>query len=333
LKREIVLLLILGLGSLFFTQAKDPPKGFPPLPPGEDVQLIQSKVDIGRELFFDPILSIDSSVACASCHLPEYAFSGGPMKSNVGISEVPLIRNTPALFNLAWYEAMGWTTQSSTIEEHISIPLTHPDEMASNWDYIVKSLRENDTYPSLFEDAYGDAVIDSARVVEVLGQFLRNLISANSRYDRAVRGELHLTEKELAGLELVNDQVKTGCLHCHVTDAHLLGTNGLSAINGLLPSDLDPGRYSQTSDSIDYGRFKTPSLRNLKYTAPYMHDGRFATLEEVIDFYDKDVHSLPGLDSKLQFAVGGLGLSPKEKEQIIAFLNALNDESFVSNNQ
>lgn len=309
------------------------PKGFPPLPDNAENPLTESGIQLGEKLFFDVRLSADESMSCATCHQPEYAFSGGPVTANAGITGQLQSRNTPPLFNLAWYETMAWDGRSNSIEEHLHIPILSEGEMGGSWQGINKRLKADNTYSALSLDAFGKDGVDSTVIVKAIAQYLRTLISADSKYDKAIRGELFLDEDELAGLELVNDQVKAACLHCHVTDAHVLGTNGKMSVNGLAISGEDRGRFDLTGDSSDIGRYKTPSLRNLRYTAPYMHDGRFETLEEVLDFYNEDVQAHPGLDSKFAFARKGLGLSGEEKRQIIAFLDALNDESFVDSGE
>jgi cytochrome c peroxidase len=323
--------LIVGLAGLSVAWIDKKLRFFPPPIPSEN-QLSDAGIALGKRLFFDTALSSDSSLSCGSCHVPESAFSGAGHSFNIGINGDAMRRNTPALFNLAWYTSMNWDGSLPSIEAQATSPITSPLEMGNTWPELIGQLEKDDVYVQSFKEAFGDAPIDSVHIGLALGQYLRSLISADSRYDQALRGEYYLSEDEYAGFELVNDQVRTGCLHCHVTDVHALGTTGEMAVNGLTDPDQDSdlGHFEFSKDSNDIGRFKIPSLRNLAYTAPYMHDGRFETLEEVMHFYNTGVHDLENLDSKFSFARQGLGLSEKEIEQIIAFLHTLNDPAFVA---
>jgi cytochrome c peroxidase len=174
-------------------------------------------------------------------------------------------------------------------------------------------------------------------IAKAIGQFLRTLISYQSKFDRSLAGKEHLGKDEFEGLVLMNDMTKGDCLHCHTTDSDMLGTirtfsnNGLDNINDPMQYP-DKGLGGITGNPADYGKFRIPSLRNVALTAPYMHDGRFATLEEVMDFYSEGVHQSVNIDSKMGLAhQGGVRLTPDEKRKIIAFLNALTDSVFIRN--
>jgi cytochrome c peroxidase len=179
--------------------------------------------------------------------------------------------------------------------------------------------------------------IDSVLISKAIAQFERTLISNNSRYDKALRGESYFNEDEFAGFTLVNDQSKASCLQCHTTDSDALGTNGAFSNNGLdgfntTSEYTDQGLGDITNRTEDIGQFKIPTLRNIAVTGPYMHDGRFKTLKEVIDFYSEGLHLSPNVDSRLIHAhKGGANLTENEKHQIIAFLNSLTDSIFITN--
>lgn len=209
--------------------------------------------------------------------------------------------------------------------------------MNLQWQYAVKRLKQNKFYKLKFELAFGKREIDSMMVSKALGQFLRTLISYQSKFDRALAGYDYLNKDENAGFILMNDMTKGDCLHCHTTDADALGTLGIFSNNGLdqvkdIKYYKDKGLGGYTGNISDYGKFKVPSLRNIAVTAPYMHDGRFSTIEEVLDFYSEGVQQSINIDSKMEFAhQGGACLTAKEKEQIISFLKTLTDSTFLNN--
>ncbi|MDX1349959.1 MAG: cytochrome c peroxidase [Putridiphycobacter sp.] len=336
----IILAAILIFG---FTQTKKPtaylfPKlqAFPPMPVNPTNLVTIEGVELGRYLFYDPILSSDSSIACATCHQQAFAFSDGHKRFSEGINNTKLKRNTPALFNLAWNEALFWDGKAENIEHQVFFPVTDHQEMDLNWQMAERRLNKSTFYRNLFLNAFGVAEIDSVLVSKAIAQFERTILSYNTRLDRALRREVFLTKEELKGLELLNDQSKGNCLHCHPTDANFVGSTGKFSNNGLdvanSPSDYkDKGRGGVTGIPNDMGLFKIPSLRNIAVTAPYMHDGRFNTLEEVLDFYTEGVNKSINIDSKMHFShATGVSLSAEEKKQIIIFLNALTDSVLIS---
>lgn len=312
------------------------PFGFPAMPVRAGAPVTEEGALLGRYLFYDPVLSADSTMACASCHRQEYAFSDGPKRFSAGRNGMRTARNTMPLFNLAWYPAFFWDGRAAGIEEQVSHPLRSPDEMHVEWAVAAQRLHRNDRYAMMFQAAFGTADIDSARITSAIGQFLRTLISYRSKYDRAIAGEVAFTEEEYAGFKLMNDQTKGDCLHCHTTDAGVLGTTLRFSNNGLDPvmdpeAYVDKGRGAVTGKVTDAGRFMIPSLRNVAFTAPYMHDGRFSTLEEVLAFYSTGVHPCANIDPKMEFADRhGAGLSKEEQRSIIAFLRTFSDTAFVT---
>ena len=295
--------------------------------------ITEEGVELGRYLFYDKRLSADGSISCGSCHKQHLAFADDKAFS-IGVNGDTLLRNTPPLYNLAWYDRLFWDGKSADIESQVHHPLRSKEEMNMDWKLIVKRLRSDAFYRRQFRRIYGKN-IDSSLVVRAIGEFERSLISANSKYDQALKGERYFSKDEYDGFVLMNDQNKGNCLHCHTTDGNALGTTGGFSNNGLtfaqnISDFRDTGLGGVTQKKEDYGKFKIPSLRNIELTAPYMHDGRFKTLEEVLHFYANDVKNSPTLDSKMgphdELAIH---LTEEEQRKIIAFLKTLTDSSFI----
>jgi cytochrome c peroxidase len=294
-------------------------------------------VELGRFLFYDPILSRDSTFSCGSCHRQEVAFSDAPNQFSKGINGELTKRNTMPLYNLAWYERFFWDGRANSIEDQVFEPVRKHSEMDLNWKIAEERIRRNQWYKSKFLEVFGNVAIDSALIAKAIGQFERVLISHHSKYDSVIRGEAKFTMDEFQGFVLVNDQSMADCLHCHITDAHALGTSGKFSNNGIQMSQSaknfqDNGLGDVTGEIKDLGKFRIPSLRNIAVTAPYMHDGRFNTLREVLDYYSSGLKPSFNIDSKMQSAHrGGVQLTEEEKDQIIAFLNTLTDSVFLTN--
>lgn len=285
---------------------------------------------LGRHLFYDPILSVDSTVSCASCHAQNHAFADSKVKST-GVNNQLTDRNSMPLFNLVWYESYFWDGRANTLEEQVAHPIHDKGEMNNNWSDLIENLKQIEWYKDLFLKAYNTTLIDSTLIVDALVQFELTLISANSKYDSALQRKVLFTPNEYQGFVIANDQSMGDCFHCHTTDANAVGTKGTFSNNGLpMNSSIDLGKGRFSGDPKDSAQFKIPSLRNLKFTAPYMHDGRFKTLEEVIDFYSEGVELNNYTDSKMQYAHrGGVKLTDLQKQQLLAFLGTLNDYQFV----
>jgi cytochrome c peroxidase len=245
-----------------------------------------------------------------------------------------------SLANLLWARKLFWDGRAAGLEEQAITPLTNQHEMGQSLEKSAKKLSETANYPALFKLVYGDENITGNRIVKAIAQFERTLISANSRYDQYLRGAYKPTTDELKGIELFNNapQPEKGirganCAHCHggvKTYMELFHNNGLDSI------PKDAGIAALTGLAADRGRFKVPTLRNIALTAPYMHDGRFKTLDEVVDHYSDHVKESTSLSSFLRGEsneAGGktLKLLPIEKKQIIAFLNMLTDSTFITN--
>lgn len=312
---------------------------FPNMPVAEKNPVTVEGVALGRQLFYDPILSLDSAMSCSTCHNQKAAFSDAPNVFSSGRNGSLMKRNTMPLFNLAWYPAFFWDGRASGIEEQVFHPVREKNEMALDWIGAAARLENNISYKTQFTQIFGNSEIDSVQISYAIAQFLRTLISYRSKYDQVLEGKAIFTKEEYEGFILVNDQTKGDCIHCHTTDGAALATtlvfsnNGLDAVLNADEYD-DKGRGAVTGKQSDNGKFMVPSLRNLAFTAPYMHDGRFKTLDEVIDFYSEGVKLSPNIDAKMEFAhKGGPGLSCEEKEKIIAFLHTLSDSAFVADPQ
>lgn len=334
----ISLLVMSVSSSITTTPYKFPQlRFFPKMPVSAKNPVTNEGVELGRYLFYDSILSIDRTMSCASCHKQEAAFSDSPQQFSKGRNGTAMKRNTMPLFNLAWYPAFFWDGRANSIEEQVFHPVRTYNEMNLNWNVAASRLKKSKFYTAKFKLAFGNSEIDSVKITYTIAQFMRTLISYQSKYDQVINGKVLFTKDEFEGFNLANDQTKGDCIHCHITDGDALGTtlvfsnNGLDAVSG--PDDFkDKGRGSATGKSSDNGKFIVPSLRNLLFTAPYMHDGRFKTLEEVINFYSEGLQKSATVDSKLEFVhQGGAKLSGENKRKIIAFLYTLSDSSFVSN--
>lgn len=313
-------------------------ENFPKMPQNTNNIVTIEGANLGRYLFYDNILSKNNSLSCSSCHIQKFAFSDSLNQFSKGINGVLTNRNTLPLFNLAWYPKLFWDGKAETIEDQIFHPVKNPNEMGLTWKEAAEKISNNKFYAKQFKIVFGNRVIDSVLITNAIAQFLRTLISNNSKFDRVLIGKDYFTPDEYKGFELVNDMTKGDCLHCHTTDNNALGTNGKFSNNGLDNIQnpilfLDKGFGAITNKLSDYGKFKTPSLRNLSFTAPYMHDGRFKTLEEVLDFYSEGVQNSINLDDKMGLIHERVKLSKEEKKQILAFLKTLNDSSFVKNSK
>jgi len=304
----------------------DLPEGFPPLPVPPDNVLTMERVELGRMLFYDPILSRDSSISCASCHLQGLAFTDAKAISP-GIEGRIGVRNTPTLVNLAYQPYFFSEGGSPTLELQVVGPIETEHEMDLPIADAAKRVGQVERYRALAERTYPQRrEVDPYVITRALGAFQRILISGHSPYDRfRYQGdEAALTPAQQRGMDLFFSE-KTGCSSCHhglnLTDYQFYNV-GLSADE---PADL--GRFRVTNDSADIGAFKTPSLRNVALTAPYMHDGSLPHLKAVIDHFDQGGHGHPLQPSSIR----PLGLNEQEKADLLAFLEALTDRDFLTN--
>ncbi|OUJ72419.1 cytochrome-c peroxidase [Hymenobacter crusticola] len=287
----------------------------------------QQAFELGRTLFYDPQLSRTGEVSCGSCHQQFVAFANADHRVSHGVANRLGTRNAPALQNLRWKSNFFWDGGPKNLETLPLAPLTNPVEMDETLENVLRKLNADPDYPRRFTAVYGTSPIDSYQLLRALAQFTASLTSANSRYDHYVRQEAGgtLSASELSGKALF----ATKCATCHSTD---LFTDGSFRNNGLDRSfAADSGRAHITRVASDLGLFKVPSLRNVARTAPYMHDGRFQTLVQVLDHYDQGVVDSPTLDPLLRQPSSqfGIALSAQEKSDLLAFLATLTDEQFI----
>lgn len=300
--------------------------GAMPLP--ADNPLTKEGVALGRKLFYEKLLSDNSTQSCASCHKIENSFTD-PRSFSEGTNGALGDRNAMVIVNLAWTNKLFWDGRRSTLEQQAHDPVTNPIEMRNKWSVVVQRLQNHPLYPSLFFNAFGTSVIDSNLVVKAIAQFERTLVSFNSRFDKYYfEGDtMALNEQEKRGLALFMG--KADCNHCH-SDALL--TDDAFRNNGLDVSFTDKGRGKVTGNATDDGKFKVTTLRNIALTAPYMHDSRFTTLEQVVEHYNSGVKTTsPNLDTNMDVIKAGLNLSTQEKADLVAFLKTLTDSSFIAN--
>jgi cytochrome c peroxidase len=304
----------------------------------QDNPTTKQGVYLGRMLFYEKKLSANNTVSCSSCHQQQKAFTDGKAFSD-GVDHVLTARSSMSLANLLWTRNFFWDGRAASLEEQAIFPLTNPHEMGQPLEISAKKLNETTIYPALFKLVYGDETITGNRIVKAISQFERTLISCNSRYDQYLRNAYQPTPQELKGMELFMNapQPEKGirganCAHCHGGTKNymeLFHNNGLDSI------PKDKGIETLTGLASDRGRFKAPTLRNIALTSPYMHDGRFKTLEEVVDHYSEHVIESVSLSSFIRGVSNdkngkALNLRPDEKKDIIAFLNMLTDSTFIS---
>jgi len=282
--------------------------------------------ELGRKLFYDPLLSRNSTISCGSCHLPSSAFTHHGHSVSHGIDDRLGTRNTPPIMNLAWYSSFMWDGGVFDLDLQPIAPLTNHVEMDETMGNVIAKLSSSGSYPLLFKKTFGTEEITSASVLKALSQFMLMCVSSNSKYDSVMRKQNKaFNSDEQKGYILFQKK----CGSCHTEP---LFTDNSFRNNGIGPGIADDkGRNLITLNDSDSYKFKVPSLRNLKYTAPYMHDGRFYTLEAVLEHYSKGVQISPGLDPILQKnGQKGIHMDDNEKASLIAFLKTLNDPSFIT---
>lgn len=298
----------------------------------DSVAISNEVATLGRVLFYDKKLSLNNGVSCGSCHLQELGFTDG-VKFSKGFDGGLTSRNSMAIVNSSLQIRLFWDRRANTVEEQVLQPIQHPIEMGMNLEDLITRLYNVEYYGELFEEAFGDATITVDRVSVALGQFVRSIRSYTTKYDKGFPlGFSNFTSDELAGKELFFGG-ENACANCHFTQ----NIGGVSAnVNGLDIVSNDKGVGSISEDERDNGRFKSVSLRNIMLTAPYMHDGRFETMDDVLDFYSKDIKPHAFLDDRLttDFNEGGnpkqFNFTESEKRQFKAFLNTLTDWEMIN---
>jgi cytochrome c peroxidase len=300
--------------------------------------LTEDGIQLGRMLFYEKLLSKDSSISCSSCHIQKFAFSDSSRFSK-GVNGFTK-RNSMALVNLVYNRTFFWDGRVSSLEEQALIPIQDHVEMNLSLDEAIRRLSSKTIYKQQFKKAFGSSDITAEKIAKALAQFQRTLISADSKYDRYLKGKAKLTLSEYNGMILFQTHpepersIRGGnCGDCHT----MFRTDGLGFENNGLDEEYnDQGRYIITGNDHDKGKFRIPTLRNIAVTAPYMHDGRFKTLKEVLDHYNEHVKNHPNLSPLIAEASNTpngkkLDLTEKEKNDIIAFLNTLTDTNFLNN--
>ncbi len=327
----------------------------PDLP--RDNPLIRERVDLGEMLFHETALSRDGKLSCASCHDSAAAFSD-PRRFSVGVREQVGTRNAMPLFNLAWKSSYFWDGRAPSLRAQALMPIqdhTEMDEALTNVVAKLQNSARSDTgssdfrgsedsprnaraprvdYPALFKSAFGSPAITPGKIGLAIESFVLTLTSFDSKFDRALKGEVKLSDEEQRGFTLFmteydarREQFGADCFHCH---GGPLFQSQSFANNGLDSTFKDRGRAKVTGNTSDEGKFATPSLRNVALTAPYMHDGRFKTLEEAVEHYSSGVKRSATLDPNIaKHPEGGLHLSAEDKRAVVAFLKTLTDEKFV----
>jgi cytochrome c peroxidase len=286
---------------------------------------------LGRVLFYDVRLSANNTIRCATCHQQAYSFADPRAKSR-GIHGQSTDRNASHLINLRYNRRQFWDMRAQTLEEQVLMPIQHPVEMGMDLVHLQEKLGGVAYYPDLFQAAFGSPEITSDKISRALSQFIRSMVSYQSKYDEGVAtGFTNFTDSENQGKDLFFNSI-TRCNQCHMT-GNFFTPQAFN--NGLEYPLQDSGYYHVTGNPADIGKFKVPSLRNVAFTAPYMHDGRFGTLLEVINHYDHGVVAQPTLDDRVttELTIGGspyqLQLSEDEKQALVDFLLTLSDSTFI----
>ncbi len=284
--------------------------------------LTQEGIDLGRKLFYDPILSSDSSISCSNCHLSFTAFTHVDHALSHGVNDSIGTRNSPSLMNLAWHTSFMWDGAVNHLDVQGLAPISHPAEMNEDINNVIKKLQRN-SYPSLFFKAFGDSNITGEHLLKAISQFELTLISCNSKYDSVMQKQTVFNSQEANGYKLF----KQNCASCHTEPFF---TNHQFENNGLFIDTLlnDYGRYNITKNPNDSLKFKVPTLRNIEFSFPYMHDGRFKNLSEVLKHYTKNINHSTTLSNHLK---NPITLTSNEKVDLTTFLLTLTDKNFLFN--
>lgn len=292
---------------------------------------------LGRVLFYDKNLSANNTISCASCHLQEAAFSEN-IALSIGFDGGETGRNSMGLSNARFYENghFFWDERAASLEEQVLMPIQDAVEMGLTLGELVTKLSEQPYYPVLFEDVYGDDEITSQRISLALSQFVRSIVSYQSKYDQG-RAQVNDSEDDFPNFTTIENQGKrlffsgrTDCSNCHTSDLFVgdeARNNGLDAVL------TDLGLGATTGRSQDNGKFKTGSLRNIELTGPYMHDGRFETLREVVEHYNNGIQRSPNLDNRLTTRGGNpvrMNLSNQDIDALVAFMRTLTDQELLT---
>ena len=312
-----------------------PPLGLPPLPVPADNPVTAAKVALGRKLFFDARLSADGAVSCASCHHPLQSFSD-PRPVSLGVGGHPGDRNAPSVLNAAYSPLLFWDGRASGLENQSAAPIANPIEMDLPHAAAVARLRQDANYRREFQDAFGAGPIDFAQVEMAIASYERTLVSGDSPFDRYEYGgdKKALSPAAIRGLAVFENPNQGNCASCHtIGPRYALFTDGKFHNTGEGVDDqgnlVDLGRYDVTKIDSDKGAFKTPDLRDVAQTAPYMHDGKLKTLADVVAFYAGQGNSNPYLDQNMK----RIHLSGRDRADLVEFLKSLTGEPPASTGQ
>jgi len=305
-----------------------PPLGLPPVPIPADNPVTAETVALGRRLFYEKRLSADNTLSCSSCHNPLLGFTDN-QRHSTGVGGKTGTRNAPTVVNAAYAPMQFWDGRAASLEAQAAGPIANPVEMNQTHDVSVRKLDADPSYRGQFAQAFGPGPITIQKVEMALASFERTVISGNSPFDKYKFGgdKKALSPAAIRGLAIFTDKARGNCVACHTIEEHYaLFTDGKFhnigvGVNG--EGELtDPGRYSESKADADHGAFKTPSLRNVAKSAPYMHDGSLKTLKDVVDFYAGGGNSNPYLDKEIK----QIKLSGKDRTDLVEFLKSLTGE-------
>ncbi len=359
MKRKIGTLLSLSFMVLALSQCRDNeptvgntnpagtpytlqvPEKFPAPNIPADNPMTYEGIKLGRHLFYDKDLSDNGTVSCASCHIQERAFTDATPTS-VGSQGITGRRKAMPIFNLAFQDFFFWDGRTVTLEEQSLHPIRDPIEMNNDLPTVISRLSADPIYPPMFEEAFGSSEITAERIAKAIAQFERTMISANSKFDSVIRLQTgaQFTALEQRGYELFTSDFDPNggfggdCFHCHGEreTRYLFGAFGRDlqfVNNGLKATYTDQGRAEVTNDPTDVGKFKVPSVRNVEFSFPYMHDGSIPNLDSLIGFYNFGGHLHPNIDPNMKAAGTGRNWSQGQKDALAAFLRTLTDYKFL----
>ncbi len=315
------------------------PPGWPPMKIPADNQLSVEGIELGRKLFYDPILSKNNTMSCGSCHNINNGFTDNGKRFSEGLNGELGTRNAMPIFNLGWVEnyvqdnhMFFWDGGAANLESQVLGPITNPIEMNETVANVIDKLKANPVYPGLFKKAFGTDSITSKRLMQAIAQFERTIISFGSRFDMymVTKNKALLSAQEWRGYDVFNTEGKGDCFHCHNVSTPF-SSDFQFHHNG--HQSTDEGLKRITGKTEDVGKFRTPSLRNLVLTAPYMHDGRFNTLEEVVEFYNSGAIRQWPADELISKHPTGLNLTSEDKADLVSFLKTLTDSTLLTKTQ
>ncbi len=302
------------------------PAGLPPIHIPDNNPMSVEGVALGKKLFYDNILSANGTMNCGSCHLQNYAFADTG-RFSFGIDGIHGTRSAMPLFNVAYAQQFFWDGGAASLEDQVIGPIKNPIELHSDLQNVILKLNADGYYTNEFKKVFGKLPITTSMLMKAIAQFERTILSGNSKFDLYQRGQATLTASELRGLNLYTSEAGD-CFHCHSVGSTM--TDFAYKNNGLDSIPADSGRYRITLNNADIGKFKTPSLRNIALTAPYMHDGRFRTLEDVVNFYNTGFHKPLSADPLILKRKYNQ-LSAQDVADIVALLKTFTDNGLATN--